>query len=116
MKKLLVSALALGAMSSAALAGPAKLSDNQLGQIAAGQSNTATITATTTNTSSISQSATATSSATCTNCTGTASATASGPDSTAAAAGIEVSSSASAANFARVVQFGVSVRQRNFNF
>lgn len=113
MKKLLVSALALGAMSSMALAQPAKLSDHQLGQIAAGQTNTATVSASTTNTSTISQSASATSSASCTNCTGTASATATGPDSTAAAAGIEVSSSASAANFARVTQFGVSVRQRN---
>lgn len=114
MKKLLVSALALGAMSSVALAQPAKLSDHQLGQIAAGQTNTATVTASTTNSSTITQSATSSSTAYCSNCSGSATASAAGDGSTAAAAGIEVSSSSSAANFAHVTQFGVAVHQHNF--
>jgi hypothetical protein len=64
MKRIFLSAVAVAAMSSAAFAAPQKLSDDQMGGVAAGQTNTSTISA------SQSASSTSTSTAVCVVCLG----------------------------------------------
>jgi len=98
MNKLLVSALALAAMSSVAMAAPAQLSDRQMDTIAAGSifDN---------NVSFISQRATSISAAVCVHCEGeTGRTVAVGGGSLAASSGLSVSSASSATNVAIVKQ------------
>ncbi len=92
MKKLLVSALALAAMSSVASAGPAPLNDRQLDKIAAGDFAIVT------------QIAASSSHATCILCLGATGITAASKGGLAASSGLAVTSSASSTNVAVVHQ------------